>query len=344
MNGLPPTQDSRGHASLVLGLVLLAPVCAEYLAAYTDSTGDVRELLLGMLFFVPLYGAPALLIREVARRFALGWTGILLMAMAFGLLQAGVVDQSLFSVSYLGIESWDISRRPTLIEPLGISAYMTLLFIGGHVIYSIGAPIALVEALRPARRHEPWLGTKGLVVTAMLYVAMSVLVLIDHLSTESSHASPVQAGVSLLLVGGLVASAFAFGRRTRSPVNRRVWRPGIVFLLSVLTASTITAVPETWPGAAFAFLLLALGAAGLAAISRWSGWDLRHEVAVASGALVSRGVLAFTYVPLLGEVTPTAKYLHNAVMLGIVAVIAILAASRARSAGQRPPADIEPRG
>ena len=41
--------------------------------------------------------APALLIREVARRRGLGWPGILLLAAAFGVVQAGLVDQSMFS-------------------------------------------------------------------------------------------------------------------------------------------------------------------------------------------------------------------------------------------------------
>ncbi len=325
-------RDARGLAPLVFGLVLLAPVCAEYLAAYTDSTGDPGELLLGMLIFVPLYGAPALLIREVARRFDLGWKGMILLAAAFGLLQAGVVDQSLFSASYLGIESWEASRQPTVIEPLGISAYMALLFIGGHVIYSICAPIALVEAFRPDCRRERWLGTRGLAVTAGFYLAASVLVLADHLTTESSHASPVQAGVSLLIVCALVAGAFVFGRRKRPLLDRATWRPGAVFVVSLFLASTITAVPETWPGAALALVLLTGGAAGLASASRSAGWDIRHEVAVAAGALVSRGMLAFTYAPLFGEVTATAKYLHNAVLLSMVATISIFSAWRARSA------------
>ena len=66
------------------GLFLLAPVCAEYLWGYDDSTGHWGVLIGNLIVFSPLYGAPALLIREVARRLGLGWPGILLMAAAFG--------------------------------------------------------------------------------------------------------------------------------------------------------------------------------------------------------------------------------------------------------------------
>ena len=44
-------------------------------------------------------------------------------------------------------------------------------------------------------------------------------------------------------------------------------------------------------------------------------WTMQHIAAV---ALLSRGVLAFTYFPLLGEVEPLPKYLHNVAMLAIV--------------------------
>jgi hypothetical protein len=37
-------------------------------AAYDDSTGDLVRLVAGLLILSPLYGAPALLIREVCRR------------------------------------------------------------------------------------------------------------------------------------------------------------------------------------------------------------------------------------------------------------------------------------
>jgi hypothetical protein len=53
---------------LVLALLVLAPICAEYLSAYDDSTGHPATLLGNLVIFIPLYGCSALLIREVARR------------------------------------------------------------------------------------------------------------------------------------------------------------------------------------------------------------------------------------------------------------------------------------
>src|SRR6478735_2466181 len=102
----------------VAGLLVLAPVCAEYLSAYDESTGDALVLIGSLVIFVPLYGCPALLIREVCRRSGLAWTAIILMATAFGLMEAGVVDQSLFSLDYRHMETWDVGLRGTFIAPL----------------------------------------------------------------------------------------------------------------------------------------------------------------------------------------------------------------------------------
>ena len=52
----------------VLGLLILAPVSAEYLLGYDDLIRDPASLVWGLWIFAPLYGAPAVIIREVARR------------------------------------------------------------------------------------------------------------------------------------------------------------------------------------------------------------------------------------------------------------------------------------
>ena len=67
----------------------------------------------------PLYGPRPFLIRETARRLDLGWPSILLLAGAFGLIQAGVVDQSMFSQDYRDIPYWDDMSVPTYVRRWG---------------------------------------------------------------------------------------------------------------------------------------------------------------------------------------------------------------------------------
>lgn len=322
----------RSQALQMAALLLLAPIAAEYLAAYDSSTGDAAALLGGLLIFVPLYGAPALIIREVSRRAGLGWTGMILIATAFGLVQAGIVDQSLFSDDYRGIESWADTFRSSYIEPLGISLHNLLNFVGGHVIYSICAPIAIAEALRPRTAREPWLGNVGLAIVAVLYGLASLLVLTDHLQNETSHASALQIAVSCVIVAALVGAAFRVGRRPRRTVTRAAPTIGRTSAVSLVLLVAYSLGPEDWIGALIAGCTLAIAAVLLARASRAQSWSMGHIVAIAAAALLMRGFFAFFYFPVIGEVSAVQKYGHNVVMLIIVAVTCYIAWRVTRSA------------
>ena len=214
-----PLAAWRQRIGPVLALFFFAPISAEYLLGYDDLIGRPVELLSGLLIFGPLYGAPAVLIRGAARRAGRGWPTILLLSFAAGLVQAGLIDQSLFNPSYRDIPYWDDMRVPTLLPGLGFSAYMALSFLGGHMIQSFAAPIAVIESLHPRVAREPWLGRPGLVVMTLLYLAAAALVLVDQAGTEHFVASVGQLVGSAVVTTALVVAAF------RLPRGRRV-RPG----------------------------------------------------------------------------------------------------------------------
>lgn len=326
---LPP--ERVGIWRLVVLLLVLAPVCAEYLAAYDHSTGDALALLAGLLIFVPLYGAPALLIREVGRRVGIPWAGMLMMGAAFGVLQAGIVDQSLFSDSYRGLEEWETLRGESYIPVLGFSLHQLVNFVGGHAIYSICAPIVLVEALRPGMRRKPWLGTTGVLVAAALYATASWLVLRDHLVTEADHASTMQLVGSGVVVVVLTVVALLTGSMGRRQVERRAPSAGAVFVAAFVAACALELLPAGWLGSAgAAAVLIAIGSA-LLAWSRRRAWGLPQEVGAASGFVLSRALLAFTYFPIFGEVEVVPKFVHNGVLLAGIALICMVGYRRAAS-------------
>lgn len=318
------SDDAVQRRLLALGLLLLAPLCAEYLVGYDTSTGQPWELIAGLLILAPLYGAPALLVREVARRAGIRWPGILAMAAAFGVIQAGVVDQSLFSESYRDIAYWEEMLRPTYLESLGFAASPALTFVVGHAVWSFGIPIALVEALRPARSGLPWLRLPGLVVTLLLYLGAAALVLSDHLQNENEHASGSEITGALVVAALLVCFAATLGRRWPQQVDRSVPRPAIVGVLSLVAALLFNLVPPSWPGVAGGLAVLMVGAVTVARFSGSVRWGAVHVVALVGGALLARAVIGFLVVP-LGDVTPFAKYAHNIVFFAGAAVLAVLA-------------------
>ena len=322
----------RGHPGLALGLMLLSAICAEDLAAYDDTTGRPAELLVGAVVFGCLYGGPALLIREFVRRTGRGWPAILLLATAAGLVQAGLIDQSMFNDNYRDIEIWDELYEPTRVGALGLSVYATQSFVVGHLVYSFSAPIALVEAIRPTAARDAWVGWKAMSVVAVLYLAVAGLILGDTLANEPTHPSVPQVVGTLVFVSALVAAALRT-RSTTAPgtTHRSAPRPRLVFAASFVLATPLAVAPSTWLGVAASAAVLLLGGFLLVRASQGVGWGLPHVVAVAAGAVLSRGLLAFSYYPVIGDVSATRKYAHNVVMLLIVGVAIALAFRRSRA-------------
>ena len=317
---------------LVLGLVVLAPVGAEYAVGYDTSTGHPLTLVGGLLILTPLYGAPALLIRELARRTGIRWPGILALAAAMGLIQAGVVDQSLFSSSYRDIGYWDEMLLPTLIPALGVGGYHAVSFIGGHLLWSFAIPIALVESLSPSWGRRPWLRWPGLALAVVLYLAAAALILSETLRTESDHASAAQAGGSLALAALLIGWACTFGRRRPTAPSRptvRVPRPRLVAAAAFVAALAVNLAPETWAGVGAALVVLATSAVTVVRWSRSPAWTGAHVAVLAGAALVARAVVGFAVTP-LGEVDTTAKYLHNTFFVLAAAALTLLAFVQSR--------------
>jgi hypothetical protein len=69
-----------------LTLYFLAPILGEVFSSNTPPLAFITDP--GTFIFEPaLYGSGALLIREVARRRGLGWPAILVMGLAYGVLE-----------------------------------------------------------------------------------------------------------------------------------------------------------------------------------------------------------------------------------------------------------------
>ena len=130
------------RAAPALALLVLAPWVGEFLLGNIS----VRRLP-ALLILALLYGCGALLIREITRRTGRGWPTILLLGAAYGVIEAGLVDEAMFNPSF---EGWDF-QAVTPVPALGISAWYAWTFVVGHSVWSIAVPIALVELLFPTR-------------------------------------------------------------------------------------------------------------------------------------------------------------------------------------------------
>ncbi|KAA1376570.1 hypothetical protein [Aeromicrobium fastidiosum] len=273
----------------VIGVLVAAPWFAEM----AWGGFPVVDLPLILLFLSPLYGCAALLIREVARRTGRGWPTMLLLGAAFGVLQAGVVDQSLFNPAY---GRYDF-QHPVHVGGIDISLYWALAFLSGHVVASMATPIALAEAwTRAPGRRRPWLGRRGVPVVATIYVLASV---VNHLGVKEDEghgfqARPVQTLTALAVVALLVLAALRWRRRDVTDV--RVPRPAVVLGLGF--AAYLLYLPGE--GAAAAAVGVVVVTATIGVVGRWSTsprWTDDHVAALVVGTVLVGAAMPFLVEP-----------------------------------------------
>ncbi|WP_433051243.1 hypothetical protein [Dactylosporangium sp. CS-033363] len=287
----------------VLGLLFLAPLVGEFLL------GNLSVRVLPALpFLVPLYGGGALLIREVARRTGRGRPTILLLGAAYGVIEAGLVDQSLFNPSFEGHDFQSITPIPAL----GLSAASTLSFVAGHAIWSISVPIALVERGRTA----PWLGWKGLTLAALLYLFGCWIIFGDLRDSEGFLATPAQrigAATAALL---LIAVAYLPNIATKRYKAPSPTKTGVI---AFAASSVFFARPESWPGFWFGLAWLAAAAVWLAR-TRWTD---RHILAIAAGTLLTYAWGGFALTALMEPHDPVRWWGNAAFAAGAIALITV---------------------
>lgn len=321
-----PTDSSRAprlsllrRVAPALGLLFLAPWVGEYLLGNVPA-GEIAALP----FLVPLYGGGALLIREVTRRTRRGWPTILLLGAAYGVVEAGLVDQSLFNPSFGGHEF----QKVTPIPSLGISAYNALAFIAGHAIWSISIPIAIVELLTADRRTTPWLSKSGFVITVGFYLLGCWIIFTDIQTSENFFASPAQMIGAAVVALTLIGVAFAIRKPPTALTAHPIPNPWLLGLGTFAVASVWIARPENWMGGVVrGVVILCIVFLLVAHWSRQQGWSIWHQFALVAGALLTYAWLGFV---LTGLFRPddTVAWVGNGVFAVIAVVLLILTARR----------------
>ena len=271
-----------------LTLVLLAPVVAEFLLA--DFT--VRELGI-LVALAPLYGCGALLIREITRRAHRGWPTIVLLALAYALLEEAFLTQSLFNPNYVGQRLLDYGFIPSL----GTSLNWTSFVLSIHIVWSVATPILIAEGLAAERRTTPWLKQPGLIVTTLLFLLGCAATAAFSLKSSPFVASTMQFVVSAVFIVGVIVVAFAaFRPEPWQPSTAQAapsrWLVCVIMLVlaSVYFAGESIAHERGMPPVAPLVFRLACEGTATWLLVIWStrrGWDARHYLAVATGTTLT---------------------------------------------------------
>ena len=277
-----------GHSALVL--LFLAPVLGELVSGHQRPVEFFNPISFAATAFP--YGCGALLCREFTRRWRKGWLSLLLLSVAYGLYEEGVVSRALFDPQWHELEA--IGRYGHV---AGINWTYGIMLIHFHAAISILSSVMLAELLFPERRHLPWL-SNGQAALCGLVLALWAPVLAWLARAEHPLHVPAPAlwALTSLVLVGLVATARWVTARPLPTGDRRVPPPRRFLVLGVVNMTvvfaTVFALPEQGirpPLIVPAAFLLAVDGVTLWLLRRWSlnadGWDDRHQLALVAGLL-----------------------------------------------------------
>jgi hypothetical protein len=255
-------EDARGRFRNLppsLTLLVVAPLFGEFLSTATAPL----DILLpwNLALFVGLYGCGALLCREVAHRYGLGWPGLLLLGAAFGVYVEGLVDRFWYDPGYwdkVGVGDYSVVWHVNVL----MATHLTLF----HAAVSVVGAIIVVERLFPTQRARAWIGPIGM---GLCGVALAAVLFITWEEFYLPPA-PVLLAAALLCALLVLAAFWAGGHWARSDARAaHTSGPGsarvglIAFACTAVHFASVYAIPSTglpWPiGVALTLIPVAIG-------------------------------------------------------------------------------------
>lgn len=260
----PRHRVARRVRSFITSPVLLILCGAPYFGEGLSGSTPPLELVLpwNLAFMAALYGCGALVCREVAHRWSLGFSGFLLLAVAYAVWEEALVDRYWFFPTF-----WDDSGVGTYSVVWHTNILLAVHLTAFHTTISIGASVLVVEWLTPRARHRPWVSRRGLLLAGLVLAATPVVY------GEFDQRPPTRVlAVAVTLLVLVLAAAFLVGRRRparSSPTTRanqgppRRWLGTIAFICVLAHWIVTYSVAQTglpWPlGVALAVAPILIG-------------------------------------------------------------------------------------
>lgn len=279
----------RLHPALVL--YFLSPIIAELLSGSAPPVEFFQPFALVIL--PALYGSGAILIREISLRWGKRWPTIIVLGLAYGIVEEGLMVKSFFDPNWMDLGVLGVYGRWA-----GVNWIWTLMLMIYHSLVSIAIPIFLVELMYPDRRDEQWIGRRGMVGLTLLLTAdvlFGFLLLTPYRPPVGPYLLAITATIGLaVLARRMPAEWFT----TRSAMPRRPRAFGLLGFGAAAAFYFLLLYGLPALGAPVFFTIgatLAWGGLVFYAVQRWSGdgaWSDEHKLALVGGALLLFTLLA----------------------------------------------------
>ena len=275
----------------VLTLFLLSPIVGEVLSGSTPPLNFINPV--SFLLETGLYGSGAILVRELVRRRGLGWSSILLLGAAYGILEEGLVVTSWFNPYWPDLGA--LVHYGRLLDISWVWAFGLTTY---HAVVSITIPIILTETLFPHLATRPWLRRRGLILFSIWLALISLFTLFLtgflQFSKQGYTHPPLTYFIALALAVACVWLALRMKpSASQAPSTRsapRLWQLRLIALATtIFFFFDLWAVPNLVPFPLVPIaLVIALVALATWVLRRWarrSGWGAQHRLALAFGVI-----------------------------------------------------------
>lgn len=146
-------------------LMILAPMCGEMLSGSMPPLEFINPV--GLTLIMMLYGSGAVLIREFVRRWEKSWPSILMLGIAYGIYEEGLVVRSFFDPTWQ-----DLDVLAEYGRWIGVNWIWSINLTWFHAVVSITIPIALTELMYPSLKDDRWVTRRGLKIHGTLFLLM----------------------------------------------------------------------------------------------------------------------------------------------------------------------------
>jgi hypothetical protein len=268
-----------------------AAIIPETLATTSTSVAKIITQPASLPFIMLFYGLADLLVREALVRRRLGWVSLIVLGIAFGFMNEGVIAGTWYTVRNNGY---------AFVGQIDYTWAVALTVF--HVFVSVIAPIAFIETIFPARAGLPLLRRRGIVISAVVFLLLTSVFLFVE-SYRPYRIAVFALAITLAIIAlRLPAARPRILSATPPPSLWRLRWAGFFTMLGFFVL--IYAIPPITLKLAGAHIVAAqvadivifvlFSALLLYAGRRWTGrtgWSLRHTLALITGVLAFPSLL-----------------------------------------------------
>ncbi len=283
----------RTETKALILLLLLPPLTGELLSASLPPLEFLNPI--SIFFTVLIYGCGTLLIREAKARWRMQWS-VILLAMAYGILEEGLMVKSFFNPCWI-----DMGSLSGYAMFLGTQWPWVIFLIIFHATVSTLIPLTIVAMLFPQLENKPLLGKKG---TALALAAVAFVTILGMAVFGSAGSDQPFFPNPLLLIASFIAVAV------------------LSWLAIKFSASRITSTGKLLPPIAFGLFAFAFQMVNLLLPNQFAQAGINPIATILSQLAIAAAGIAFAYSQLLNK-GATKKHL-TAFVFGTILFYAII--------------------